>query len=159
MDINNDRLRREGYEPVKRDLKKTEILRHETRETDQDVVRERAKRKKKRKKPIDEQPSLFGVSMETVCLAALTLIIIVLFVSAIRHVELTQLSIPAMAITTIIVIIMGFMLGSAPTFLSMILVAAILFVGMLTGMLSEVMVGVIIFMGTVMVIKEKNIYS
>ncbi|MBO6132719.1 MAG: hypothetical protein J6P05_00080 [Lachnospiraceae bacterium] len=149
-----ERLNMDGYQPIKRDLRKTEVLRHESRMNEEGEDKSHKKRKKR--KAADTQASVFGVSMEAICLVALLLIIIVLFGAAIGRVELTELSVPVMAITTIIVIIMGFIMGGAPSFVSLIIVALILLAGALTGMLSEVLVGVIVFMGTVIVIKEKN---
>ena len=106
------------------------------------------------KKP---RPAYVGyISTEAMTLASLSIIVIVTILCALLHVEMNSMSAPALIITLIIVIIMGMLLGNSPSWVSLLIVAAIMIVGALTGMYAEVLTGVIVFLGTVITIKEKN---
>ena len=47
-------------------------------------------------------------------------------------------------------------LGNSPSWITMLLVAAIMIAGAATGMYAEVTIGVVVFLATVFAIKEKN---
>ncbi|MBR1892847.1 MAG: hypothetical protein IJ815_04885 [Lachnospiraceae bacterium] len=119
-----------------------------------EVLRHVEENKPEWKKP---RPAYVGyISNEAMTLASLSIIVIVTILCALFHVEMNAMSAPALIITLIIVIIMGILMGNAPSWVSLLLVAAIMVVGALTGMYAEVLTGVIVFLGTVITIKEKN---
>ncbi len=119
-----------------------------------EVLRHVEEKKPEWKKP---RPAYVGyISNEAMTLASLSIIVIVTILCALFHVKMNAMSAPALIITLVIVIIMGILMGNAPSWVSLLLVAAIMVVGAVTGMYAEVLTGVIVFLGTVITIKEKN---
>ncbi|MCR4745236.1 MAG: hypothetical protein K5894_08400 [Lachnospiraceae bacterium] len=96
------------------------------------------------------------ISSEALTLISLAAIVIVTIVCAVLHVQMNTVSLPVLLITLIIVILMGLFLGNSPSWITMLLVAAIMIAGAATGMYAEVTIGVVVFLATVFAIKERN---
>ena len=125
-----------------------DVLRHKTREPEKGRGRRnRKKRQRQRRDGI--------ISTETISLLALVVIVGAIFFCAFKHVEMRELSLAALVVISLITIIMGALLGDAPSYVSLILVALIIIAGAITGMFSEVITAVIIFLGTVTAIKGR----
>lgn len=119
-----------------------------------DVLRHVEEKKVRWREP---EPAFEGyISSEAMTLISLVAIVIVTVVSAILHVQMNTVSVPALLITLVIEILMGIFLGNSPSWVSLLLVAVIMTVGAIVGMYAEVTIGVVIFLGTVFTIKEKN---
>lgn len=142
----NSTIRRDG--PYKEYSGNADILRHAEKKDDGYKGRSRKKKRKARKRES-------YIASETISLIALAAIILVIFICAIKHVEFSALSLPALLITSVITVAMGIFLGEAPAYVSLILVALIVIAGAVTGMFSEVITGVVIFLCTVTAIKGK----
>lgn len=142
----NSTIRRDG--PYKEYTGNAEVLRHAERKGDDGKYRTRNKRRKSRKRES-------FIASETISLIALAAIILVIFICALKHIEFSTLSVPALIVTSVITVAMGIFLGEAPSYVTLILVALIIIAGAVTGMFSEVITGVVIFLGTVTAIKGK----
>ena len=142
----NSTIRRDG--PYKNYTGNAEVLRHKEREPEKG--RNRRNRKKRQKQRRDGI-----ISTETISLLALFVIIGTIFFCAFKHVEMRELSLTALVVISLITIIMGALLGDAPSYVSLILVALIIIAGAITGMFSEVITAVIIFLGIVTAIKGR----
>nr|MCR5024465.1 hypothetical protein [Lachnospiraceae bacterium] len=142
----NSTIRRDG--PYKEYTGNADILRHADKKGDDSKHRTRNKRRKNRKRES-------YLAAETISLIALAAIILVIFICALKHIEFSTLSVPALIVTSIITVAMGIFLGEAPSYVTLILVALIIIAGAVTGMFSEVVTGVVIFLGTVTAIKGK----
>ncbi len=142
----NSTIRRDG--PYANYSGNADVLRHKKRE--QEKTRGRRGKKARQK-----QRSEGFISTETISLIALVIILGTIFFCAIRHVEMKELSLTVLLITAVITIVMGVLLGDAPSYVTLILVALIIIAGAVTGMFSEVITGVIIFLGTVLAIKGR----
>ena len=142
----NSTIRRDG--PYKNYTGNADVLRHKTREPEKGKGRRnRKKRQRQRRDGI--------ISTETISLLALVVIVGAIFFCAFKHVEMRELSLAALVVISLITIIMGALLGDAPSYVSLILVALIIIAGAITGMFSEVITAVIIFLGTVTAIKGR----
>ena len=142
----NSTIRRDG--PYKNYTGNADVLRHKTREPEKGRGRRnRKKRQRQRRDGI--------ISTETISLLALVVIVGAIFFCAFKHVEMRELSLAALVVISLITIIMGALLGDAPSYVSLILVALIIIAGAITGMFSEVITAVIIFLGTVTAIKGR----
>jgi len=142
----NSTIRRDG--PYKDYTGNADILRHADRKEDGLRSGSRKKRRKSRRKES-------FIAAESISLLALAVIILVIFICAIKHVEFNTLSLAALLITSIITVAMGIFLGEAPSYVALILVALIIIAGAVTGMFSEVITGVVIFLGTLTAIKGR----
>ncbi|SFK99899.1 hypothetical protein SAMN05216390_10787 [Lachnospiraceae bacterium KH1T2] len=106
----------------------------------------------KKKKPVFD--GYFAA--ETFTLIALAVIILVTVICTFLHVQMHTMSALALVITLVIEIAMGILLGNSPSWVALLIVAAIMIAGAATGMFSEVVTGSLVFLGTFITIKEKN---
>ncbi len=141
----NSTIRRDG--PYKNYSGNADVLRYRRKEGDNKRGRSRRNRKNKKREGI--------MSVEAVSLIALIFIVGTIFFCAVRHVEIRELSLAVLIITSAITVIMGIMLREAPAYVSLILVAMIIVAGAVTGMFSEVITGSVIFLGTVTAVKGR----
>ncbi len=141
----NSTIRRDG--PYKNYSGSADVLRHKRRENDNKRGRRRGLRKKQKRESV--------ISPETISLIALVVIIGTIFFCAIKHVEMRELSLAALIVTSLITVIMGLLLGDAPSYVALILVALIIIAGAVTGMFSEVITGSVIFLGAVSAVKGR----
>ncbi|MBQ9550464.1 MAG: DMT family transporter [Lachnospiraceae bacterium] len=142
----NSTIRRDG--PYKNYSGNADVLRHKKRENE----KQRGSRVRKKKQKIQREGM---ISTETISLVALVIILGTIIFSAVRHVEMRELSLAVLLITAVITIIMGVLLGDAPSYVTLILVALIIIAGAITGMFSEVITGAVFFLGTVLAIKGR----
>ena len=142
----NSTIRRDG--PYANYKGNADILRHTRREPEN--ARSRRLRKKKQRQ---RREGL--ISTETISLIALVIILGAIFFCAVKHIELTELSISALIVISVITIVMGALVGDIPSYVTLILVALIIIAGAITGMLSEVLTGLILFLSTVLAIKGR----
>lgn len=142
----NSTIRRDG--PYTNYSGNADVLRHKNRDGESGTERRSRKKGKRRKRDS-------AVSTETISLVALIVIVGAIFVCALRHVEMRELSLAALIITAIITIAMGVLLGDTPSYVTLIVVALIIIAGAITGMFSEVITGVVMFLGTVLAIKGR----
>lgn len=141
----NSTIRRDG--PYKNYSGSADVLRHKRREGDNKRGRRRGLRKKQKRESI--------ISPETISLIALVIIVAAIFICAFKHVEMRELSLAALIVTSVITVIMGLLLGDAPSYVALILVAMIIIAGAVTGMFSEVITGSVIFLGAVAAVKGR----
>ncbi len=142
----NSTIRRDG--PYKNYSGNADVLRHKKRENE----KQRGSRGRRKKQKIQREGI---VSTETVSLVALVIILGTIIFSAVRHVEMRELSLAVLLITAVITVIMGVLLGDAPSYVTLIVVALIIIAGAITGMFSEVITGAVFFLGTVLAIKGR----
>ncbi len=89
-----------------------------------------------------------------IALGGLLVVVAVSVISALKHVEMAQLTPMVLCIITLIMLIMGFFLGMIPTFVTLILAAVAMAVGAITGYFSEIITALVILLGTVLAVKE-----
>ena len=142
----NSTIRRDG--PYKNYSGNADVLRHKKRENE----KQRGSRGRRKKQQVQREGI---VSTETVSLVALVIILATIIFSAVRHVEMRELSLAVLLITAVITVIMGVLLGDAPSYVTLIVVALIIIAGAITGMFSEVITGAVFFLGTVLAIKGR----
>lgn len=97
------------------------------------------------------EPELAGIPVSTIKYISLAILIVV---AAICGYKFLEVSLPIVLVLIVIVVIMGVVLHSTPVFVSVLLAAAILIAGMLTGNTDIVICAISTYLGTILVLKE-----
>lgn len=87
--------------------------------------------------------------------AALGALVFLAILCIIGGTRIGEVSVAVMCVIILIVLLMGFFLGNAPVFVTVILTALMVLAGMFTTTLEIVALGCIVFIATVFVVKEK----
>lgn len=89
---------------------------------------------------------------QTVELIVLAALVITSIVCGIKVLGITA---AVICVIVFIELLMGFFLGNSPSFISVILVLAMILVGVFTGTLETILVGAVVFLTTILVVKDK----
>lgn len=90
---------------------------------------------------------------QTVALVALAVIVIA---SIICGTKVSEVSVAIISVIVLIELLMGFFLGNSPVFVSLLLVAIMMVIGIMTKTVEVILPGITVFLGTILTVKEKN---
>ncbi len=87
---------------------------------------------------------------------ALIILAVLVVLSIVCGIKVFEISAPIICVIVFIELLMGFLISNSPSFVTILLVVFMIFVGIFTKMLDAILIGAVVFTCTVLLLKERN---